>query len=29
MTALQAAKTYTLLSIGGGLIAQIPRCLSL
>lgn len=24
MTAMQAAKTYTLLSIGGGLVAQIP-----
>ncbi len=27
MTALQAAKTYTLLSIGGGLVAQIPSLL--
>ncbi|MBS0620138.1 MAG: type III secretion system export apparatus subunit SctV [Verrucomicrobia bacterium] len=27
MSALQAAKTYTLLSIGGGLIAQIPSLL--
>ncbi len=27
MTALQAAKTYTILSIGGGLIAQIPSLL--
>jgi type III secretion protein V len=27
MTALQAAKTFTLLSIGGGLIAQIPSLL--
>lgn len=27
MTAIQAAKTYTLLSIGGGLIAQIPSLL--
>ncbi|MBS0616209.1 MAG: type III secretion system export apparatus subunit SctV [Verrucomicrobia bacterium] len=27
MTALQAAQTYTLLSIGGGLIAQIPSLL--
>ncbi|HEY2810914.1 MAG TPA: type III secretion system export apparatus subunit SctV [Rhabdochlamydiaceae bacterium] len=27
MTALQAAKTYTLLSIGGGLVTQIPSLL--
>ena len=27
MTALQAAQTYTLLSIGGGLVAQIPSLL--
>ncbi len=27
MTALQAARTYTLLSIGGGLVAQIPSLL--
>lgn len=27
MTALQAAKVYTLLSIGGGLVAQIPSLL--
>ncbi len=27
MTALQSAKTYTLLSIGGGLVAQIPSLL--
>ncbi len=27
MTALQAARTYTLLSIGGGLVSQIPSLL--
>jgi len=27
MTAMQAARTYTLLSIGGGLVAQIPSLL--
>lgn len=27
MTAMQAAKTYTLLSIGGGLVSQIPSLL--
>ena len=27
MTAMQAAKTYTLLSVGGGLVAQIPSLL--